>query len=186
MVLHCFSGCYFQCLTCVTAVQVQPLSLEELLAKKKAEEEAEAKVIIFLSFTFSFPFFKPKILFSLLLLFPLSFSAQVPLQGGARSWGFETEGATDRGKEEVIGRGEEEEKDVPGHGEKNDGCASASGSFSVKWPACCYRSIRVVIENVCYRGPTGEGETRAKRANGSREQREWRRWRATKAQRGER
>lgn len=30
----------------VVSVQVQPLSLEELLAKKKAEEEAEAKVRI--------------------------------------------------------------------------------------------------------------------------------------------
>lgn len=28
----------------VASIQVQPLSLEELLAKKKAEEEAEAKV----------------------------------------------------------------------------------------------------------------------------------------------
>uniref|UniRef100_A0A8P4GJL0 RNA helicase n=1 Tax=Dicentrarchus labrax TaxID=13489 RepID=A0A8P4GJL0_DICLA len=38
-----FSGCYFGCLSCVVSVQAQPLSLEELLAKKKAEEEAEAK-----------------------------------------------------------------------------------------------------------------------------------------------
>lgn len=41
--LNCHFGYYFGCLTCAV-VQVQPLSLEELLAKKKAEEEAEAKV----------------------------------------------------------------------------------------------------------------------------------------------
>ena len=54
--LHHFLGCYFACLTCVASVQVQPLSLEELLAKKKAEEEAEAKVRSFLRFTFDFSF----------------------------------------------------------------------------------------------------------------------------------
>lgn len=55
IVLHCFLGCYFECLTCVASVQVQPLSLEELLAKKKAEEEAEAKVRSCLRYIFSFP-----------------------------------------------------------------------------------------------------------------------------------
>lgn len=51
-----FLGCYFVFLTCVTSVQVQPLSLEELLAKKKAEEEAEAKVRRSTPCIFSFPF----------------------------------------------------------------------------------------------------------------------------------
>lgn len=60
----------------VVSVQVQPLSLEELLAKKKAEEEAEAKVripdinlflfkpniIFFFSFAFFFCSFQPKFL----------------------------------------------------------------------------------------------------------------------------
>lgn len=41
---HCLFGCYFESFAFDSTVQVQPLSLEELLAKKKAEEEAEAKV----------------------------------------------------------------------------------------------------------------------------------------------
>lgn len=48
------------------SVQVQPLSLEELLAKKKAEEEAEAKVGMFLRQNLFFPFQNPK-LFALLI-----------------------------------------------------------------------------------------------------------------------
>lgn len=52
MMLHPFLRLLFVCLTYVAFVQVQPLSLEELLAKKKAEEEAEAKVKTFLRFRF--------------------------------------------------------------------------------------------------------------------------------------
>lgn len=48
-----FSGC-FGCLNLIVSVQVQPLSLEELLAKKKAEEEAEAKVRSTLRLTFKY------------------------------------------------------------------------------------------------------------------------------------
>lgn len=105
---------------------------------------------------------------TLFLIF--SFSAQVPFKGRARGRGSETEGATDGGQEEDVGRGEKEKKDVPGYGQKNDGCVSASGS--VKQSACCYRTVMILTEGVCHRGPPGEGETRAKRANGTREQRE--------------
>lgn len=55
IVLQCFVD-YFDSLTCFATFQVQPLSLEELLAKKKAEEEAEAKVSYSLWYTSSFPF----------------------------------------------------------------------------------------------------------------------------------
>lgn len=77
LLFFCSSGCHFGCLNYVVSVQVQPLSLEELLAKKKAEEEAEAKVripdiniflfkpniyIFFFSFAFFFCSFQPKFL----------------------------------------------------------------------------------------------------------------------------
>ena len=171
--------CYFEFLTRVAFVQAQPLSLEELLAKKKAEEEAEAKVRAPQGIHF---LFCCSIVFPC-LLFYFSFSAQVPVQSRARSRGSETEGATDRGEEEVVGRWEEEEEDVPRHRQKNDGSVSASGLFRCRHSACC--CMWIITETVCYRGPAGEGETRAQRANGAREQREWRRWRKTKTQRGE-
>ena len=77
----------------------------------------------------------------------LSFSAQIPLESRARSRGSEEEGATNRGKEEGDGRGEEEEKDVPGHGEKNDGCVlSATGSFGCLHYVCV--SILIVTDSV--------------------------------------
>lgn len=54
------------------SVQVQPLSLEELLAKKKAEEEAEAKVRSSLTHVFPFTFTTLIICFYAHFLFCLS------------------------------------------------------------------------------------------------------------------
>lgn len=121
------------------SVQVQPLSLEELLAKKKAEEEAEAKVS-FPRFTSVFIFLNQRLVFPHFTSFTfLPSSAQIPLKSGARSRGSETAGARDGGKEEGDGRREEEEKDVPGHGEKNDGCVS--GACSMHFQAICIQFI---------------------------------------------
>lgn len=170
----------------VIVVQVQPLSLEELLAKKKAEEEAEAKVRCSSWYVFYFFLLESNIIFPKSSFLFLTFSAQVPLKGRARSWGSETQRTTDRREEENAGRREEEKKDVSGHREKNARCVSASNLSLVVCFLLYGQSLLIITQTVRYRGPSGTGETRAERAYGAREQREWGGRRPTEAQRGER
>lgn len=92
-------------------VQVQPLSLEELLAKKKAEEEAESKVGLFPREVFLLSHFS---IVNFIFLF--CFSAQVSVKSRERSRGYKAQGAAGGGEEEIDGRREEEEEGVSGYG----------------------------------------------------------------------
>lgn len=104
---------------------------EESRRGSRGKGEKLPEVHIFFSFV-------DPILFCPHFFLILSFPAQVSVKGRARSRGSETARAADRGEEEDDRRGEEEEKDVPGHGTKNDGCVSVSGWFSCKQSAFCY------------------------------------------------
>lgn len=143
-------------LTSVISIQVQPLSLEELLAKKKAEEEAEAKVRMLMRFPFPFSRLTPVFYSFILLCFQPKFLSKAEREAEALK-------RREQETEERRRLNDEERKKrrvFQDMGRKMMGvCQSLYYSLRSNLATCCCGSVIILNDNVCFRGPPGEGET---------------------------